>query len=975
MTSDRWQRLERLYHAARERSPSERAGFLAEACGDDTALRRDLESLLSHDGSDDFLETRGLAADSSANTPSAGFPSRAIGVYQLQERIGVGGMGEVYRARDTTLGRDVALKVLPPSVSDDADRRARFEREARLLAALNHPHIAQIYGFEEFDRGRALVMELVEGEGLDELIRARAGKRQSGALPIAKALALARQIADALDAAHDKGIVHRDLKPSNIKVTRAGNVKVLDFGLAKAVDPAVAVAAIATDVSRHPVILGTAPYMSPEQARGEPVDKRADIWAFGCVLFEMLVGHAPFEGDSASDTLYRILSREPDWASLPAETPSSIRTLLERCLRKDPGRRLHDIADARIELDDVERSVVSAEVQPRPATNRRERFVWILSLVLVASFLVAALFYRRGAPASAEPFEFPIDSPPTQASTEKIDLVDFAISPDGRQVVAVAMSANTRSIWLRAVAGPPWRQLIGTEGAISAFWKPDSQSIGFFANRAGAEERALKTVNVAGGPVSIACDLPDNRPPYGTWGRGYILFSSDVVVRKVSEIGGESAPVTKQRDQREVDRSPSFLPDGDHFLYLAQTVTTHGTTNELRVGALSSDQTSSLGPIGSNAVYAAGFLLFVRDDGRLTARPFDPDSRQLTGDPQALVEDVELVRPFRRGQFSVSNTGRLMYKRPGKLLSQLTWFDRKGQTRETVGNPGEYSNMDLNRDSTRLLVTRVTKSAEEPANIDIWRIDLARSGAATRLTFDATAEFDPAWSPDGSQIVFGSFDQDTIIGREVRLIRRSSDGTGENKVLVTAAEPGKPSELGAPEWSPEGRFILFTRNNTEEKRRELWTIELSADGTGKHFLNTPRNAANGAFSPSGRWVAYEADDSRQYEIFVSPFPQAHKRIQISTNGGRAPRWSGNGRELFFLAADGRMMAAQIDPTTGLPHGVPQQLFPTEVLRHGFAMHPYVVTNDGQRFLMPVVLNQSEASAVTVVVDWPARLRK
>jgi serine/threonine protein kinase len=988
MTPDRWQRLERLYHAARERPAAERAAFLAEACGADTALRHDLESLLCQDETDGFLDTPvPHAAESQASlnrSAVAAFPGGSLRGYEIQGRIGAGGMGEVYRARDTTLGRDVAIKVLPRSLSDDADRRARFEREARLLAALNHPHIAQIYGFEEFDGGRALVMELVEGDTLGEMI-ARAGKQRPGALPIATALGLARQMADALDGAHSKGIVHRDLKPSNVKVTPAGNVKVLDFGLAKAVDPAVAAAAMATEVSRHPVIVGTVPYVSPEQASGEPVDKRSDIWAFGCVLFEMLTGRPPFEGDGVSDTLSRILGREPDWAGLPAATPPAVRRLLERCLRKDPSRRLHDIADARIELEDVEQPAGVAKGSTRSGASRRERFAWILSVALVASLFLTVMFYRSTAPVRDELSEFSID-PPTRWTAENNELArEFSISPDGRQVTVAARSGDTSYLWVRSIASSSWRQLGGTEGAVDPFWKPDSQSIGFFVvtGKGQAAVLKLKTIRISDGVPFVVCELPANRPPFAAWSSGgVIVFSHEPFLEKVSDRGGTPIPATTRVDQSEVHRSPSFLPDGVHFLYLAQGRTSQGTTRELRVGTLSSaSATESLGSFDSNAVYSSGYLLSVREDRRLTAQPFDVASRRLADSaPQTLAENVALNTTWRRAQFSVSATGRLTYSQAVKVESELVLFDRAHRRLASLGARGNYSNLNLNHDDTRLLVTRTTQSAGEDSNVDIWVIDLARSGA-TRLTFEATAEYDPAWSHDEKGIVFGSIDQKTVSGRDANLFLRSSDGAGGNTLLFHApAKFNTPAELSTPEYSPDGRFLMFTqgiRDGSGSSRRALLTIESGADHRNpKPFLHANGSAGNGAFSPpDGRWVAYEVDDSGQYEIFVAPFPRGDKRIPISTDGGTAPRWRGDGKELFFLALDGKLMAVDIDPATGGPIGLPKTLFPTGLLRQGFDMHPYVVTKDGQRFLMAVPVDPGGAQALRAIWDWPAKLHK
>src|SRR5262245_25002187 len=457
MPSDRWHRLEQLYHSARERAPGERAAFLDDACAVDTTLRRDLESMLAQEGGS-FLEAPALkaAAHLMSASQTAAFTSRTLGFYQIQGCIGAGGMGEVSCAHDTRLGRDVAIKVLPRSFSDDADRRARFEREAHVLAALNHPHVAQIYGFEELDGVRALVMEVVEGHTREEMIRGSARSERISDRSMSEALELARQIADGLSAAHDKGIIHRDLKPANIKITPAGVVKVLDFGLAKAIGPAAgleehAAIPITEDGTRQPVLLGTAAYMSPEQARGLAVDTRTDIWAFGCILYEMLSGRRPFEGHSVTDTVALILEREPDWERLPAATPESIRTLLDRCLRKDPRRRLHDIADARLELEEAGRPRSGDRVRATRSSQTRERVAWILAAGATVAASVIGVAHFRSLPPADEPQEIPVAPPETWPFESEMLSPAFEISPDGRQLAVAVGTQGIPVLWVRPI--------------------------------------------------------------------------------------------------------------------------------------------------------------------------------------------------------------------------------------------------------------------------------------------------------------------------------------------------------------------------------------------------------------------------------------------------------------------------------------------------------------------------------------------
>src|SRR5262245_16631421 len=755
MPSERWQRLEQLYHFARERAPAERAAFLDDVCGGDTTLRRDLDSMLAQkDGS--FLETPALmAAAHLVSAPeTAAFTGRTLGVYQIQNCIGAGGMGEVYCAHDTRLGREVAIKVLPQSFSDDADRRARFEREAHVLAALNHPHIAQIYGFEELDGVLALVMELVEGHTLDKMIRGGARSERMSDRSMTEALEWARQIADALSTAHEKGIIHRDLKPANIKITPAGVVKVLDFGLAKAAGPGARVeehAAIPITAvgRRQPVVLGTAAYMSPEQAQGLPVDKRTDIWAFGCVLYEMLSGRPPFDGDTVTDTVALVLEREPDWKLLPAATPESVRTVLDRCLRKDPRKRLHDIADARLELEEAERPKSGDRVLSPRSSRRRERVAWILAAgAAVAACAIGVAHFRRVPPAE-EPQEIPVAPPQNWPFESEVPWPVFEISPDGRQLAVAVGPQGVPALWARPIASPAWRQLSGTEGVESFFWSPDSQSLGFFAGG------PLKTLELAGGAPVTICPAPTvstSRVPGGAWSHeGIILFGGNGPLSKVPAIGGTPTPVTTIGANEVAHRWPSFFPDGSHFLYLAQTE----FADEIRIGSLASSETKSLGRFQSDARYAAGYLLFV-DGGRLMARPLDPDSRLFKADPIVLAERAAVTAPMQRGLFSLSDTGRLVYSATAGPMSRLTWFDRSGRPGGTVGEPGYYANLGLSGDDSRVAESRLWEPPGLRWNVDIWSMDVNGGGTADRLTTNPARETDPAFSYDGKQIAFNS---------------------------------------------------------------------------------------------------------------------------------------------------------------------------------------------------------------------------
>jgi eukaryotic-like serine/threonine-protein kinase len=950
MDPARWQRIERLYHAALARPRAERAAFLEEACAGDEDVQREVEALLDAPATADglFAVTALGAAVPMVTDPTASvLAGRRLGVYHLQERIGIGGMGEVYRARDTRLGRDVAIKILPHALTTDRERLTRLEREAHVLAALNHPYIAAIYGIEESDGIRALVLELVEGETL----AARIGR---GALPVNDALALGRQLAEALEAAHEKGIIHRDLKPSNLMITTAGAVKVLDFGLAKVAlgDGAESHAPTLTpDYTLEGMILGTAAYMSPEQARGQVVDKRTDIWAFGCVLYEMLSGRTAFSGGSISDTIAAILEREPDWSALPQHAPAGIRQLLRRCLDKDRKRRLHDIADARIEIDEIQSAspVVVAPSAPR----RHGRLTWILGLaaVTLTAAAIAAWVLR---PASMAPeARLEINTPPTRDPS-------LAISPDGLKIVFVARSASGSQLWLRSLDSPAARPLAGTERATLPFWSPDNRAIGFFA------DGKLKRMDIDGGSAKTL--VPVSPVPLGgAWNSdGTIVFSSNPgrPILRVSAAGSEPVAVTRfEPPQQRTQSSPQFLPDQRHFLFF---VTGSMEARGIYVGQLDSLDTKRLFDADSPAVYAAtGYLLFIRER-KLLAQDFDPVRLETRGDPFPITEDMTggtTLDQYPQIVMSASAAGPIVYR----MLSadsgqrQLVWVDRSGSEIERIVYPDtQAQGPSLSRDGRRIAVFRHVNG-----NTDIWSYETGRR-AWDRITFDSGDDIYPLWSADARSVVFAS--RRGPLNLYLKLL---SAPPGSEDMLLSTSQGSWPMD-----WSADGRFLLY--DSPDPKRGwDIWALPLDGERKPSEVIQTDFNERLGQFSPDGKWIAYQSDKTGRFEIYARPFQSPGSDSPVSTDGGTQVRWNPNGKELFYVARDDRLMAVPIRfDSSGqtMEAGVAVGLFATNVGSTAINTNrqQYMVTPDGQSFVMNSVPEQVSASPVTVILNWKPR---
>ncbi len=877
-------------------------------------------------------------------------PGVRLGAYEVVSMLGAGGMGEVYRARDTRLKREVAIKILPATFANDADRLARFQREAELVAALNHPNIAQIYGVED----RALVLELVEGPTLADRIA-------QGRLQHDEAVPIARQIAEALEAAHERGIIHRDLKPANIKLTLDGTVKVLDFGLAKAIEhfdggrissaalsqsPTV----ISPEMTMGGVILGTAAYMSPEQARGKPVDKRADVWAFGCVLFEMLTGKPPFTGEDVSQLIASILRDEPDWRSVPAYVPARVVTVMRRCLEKDARMRLRDIGEVRIALD---RNVVAASPAPTQLSVRR---VLPAAAVLLAAAAAVGFYIRAPVrtPTPGAAVRFSVRPPATwmiDAGTNNRGGLPITISPDGLRLAFVARNVEGKSaLWVRPLDATGATVLSGTDGASSPFWSADGRHLGYFA------DGKLKRVAASGGPSATLASAPDNRN--GAWGRDSILFSPNnrSPIMRIDPGGGVPEAVTSLAEGELGHLRPAFLPDGRRFFYSSYGV---GQVADVPIWVAtlgSSERKLVLRADSAHMAYSAGYLLFVRDL-TLMAQRFDEDRLEVTGEPRPIAENIQTELTPGFGVYSASHTGAVIYLsvRSGAAFANLVSFDRAGKELVVHGESGNYFDVELSDDGKRLALVAIDPGQRTR---DVFLLDLATS-RRTRFSFDPTSDETPIWSPgkDPTHIMYRGRREANFA-----IYQKPSNGSGVEELVVN---PGTPRS-----WSPDGRFVLFT-TNTQETSADLWTLEVSNRNV-VAYLTTPAVESYGQFSPDGKWIAYETNESGKEEVFVAPFPPTGAKWLVSAGGGTFPRWKGDGSELYYLDPANRLMAVSIDLTGGAARpGDVRLLFAARPRLVGI---PYDVFPDGKRFLINTVNDAVEPEPIHVVLNWTAAMQ-
>ncbi|MGE0640210.1 MAG: protein kinase [Thermoanaerobaculia bacterium] len=890
-----------------------------------------------------------------------------LGSYEVQGPLGAGGMGEVYRATDARLKRDVALKVLPAAFVADRERLARFEREAQLLAQLQHPNIASIYGIEEAEGVRALVMELVPGPTLAERMAA-------AALPLEETLAIARQIAEALEAAHEKGIVHRDLKPQNVKVTADGTVKVLDFGLAKAMEEPGSTAA--ADVARSPtimnsptltavhgtqlgVILGTAAYMAPEQAAGAAVDRRADIWAFGVVLYEMLAGRRLFEGETVSHVLAGVLKDEPDFGALPAGTPRRIEELVRRCLRKKARQRLQAIGDARVVIDEVladpeaeAREARSATAAGTPSASRA-RLAWAIAGVAAAAAAAFALLWLRGpgAAPAARPVHAALVAPPGGLFGDTL-----ALSPDGRRLVFNAFDRDTRTgaLWLRDLGRGEATRIPATEGGEMAFWSPDGQEIGFFA------DGKLKRIDLRGGLPQTICDAPT--PRGGTWGPdGRIVFTPSFRVGlSIVRPGSPPEELTRLDEARgeKSHRFPRFLPGGKRILFLAQTAEAGARADEstIEVLDLGSRERHRLTVANSSShfspVPAPGVLLYWRE-GSLLAHRFDPDRLALSGEARPVASPVAFSQN-EEALASVSEQGTLVFRAGERgAFSSIVSLDREGIGRKVLLDQGLFDDFRLSHDGKRLAYA--TNSSGK-GDSDIWVYDMAR-GASSRITFEEGSDDRPVWSPDDRYLYYMN-DREN----DGTIFRRESDGMG-NAVRVGET----PEGFWPLDVSPDGRFLVVGAV-TSGTGFDLQKLDLES-GKVTPLVATPFQDDYAALSPDGRLLAYASEQSGRWEIYVQALAGgtgATGRWQISTEGGVQPHWRADGRELYFLSPPDRLLAVDVVPGESPRFAAPRELFRQAIDRFDAAP-------DGQSFVALRPSDSDKGRPLSLILNWPAAL--
>lgn len=885
-----------------------------------------------------------------------------LGRYEIRAKIGEGGMGEVYRARDEKLNRDVAIKVLPPSFSQDADRLRRFEQEAQAAGSLNHPNILAVYDVGAHDGAPYVVSELLEGETLRDRL-------YGPSIPQRKAVDYAAQIARGLAAAHARSIVHRDLKPENIFIAGDGQVKILDFGLAKLIEPVGANPGLTEQPTRKfyttaGSVIGTLGYMSPEQVDGKKVDYRSDIFSFGVVLYEMLAGRPAFPPrETLRETLHAIATEDPpDLSEASRNISPALERLMRRCLEKNPEERFHSASDLAFAIEALSGSTVTSarttamQLPAWRSIRRRELIAWSVAAAAVLLGAIALLMsYSRGPqPSEPQAVRFFVYPP---AATRFEGSGDF-ISPDGRRLIFSAVGEDgRRALWMRPLDSLNAQKLPGTEDASQPFWSPDSNFIGFFAGG------KLKKMEASGGAAQILADAPTNRG--GTWSRdGVIVFAPNIgdVLYRVSAVGGPVTPITMlDAAKSQVGHNwPCFLPDGRHFIYLGRS--SQRENSAIYVGSIDSKESKVLLNSEASAAYApSGYLLFLR--GRaLMAQVFNADKLQLAGDPLPIVDQIGYSATTSRTLFSVSDTGVLAYRPNVPSNTQLVTYDRAGTQLEKVGREGDFTGLSLSPDDARIAVSRLDPDI---GSYDLWIIELG-NGRTLRLTFDQTNETFPVWSQDGSRIVFTSNKNG-----EANLYQKLSNGAGSDELLYASN-----NLKAATDWSSDGQFIVY-EDRDPKINHDLWVLPRSGDQKPFAVVQTPFNEMKGRLSPDGKWIAYQSNESGTTQITVQSFPPSGARWQVSTNGGYQPKWRRDGRELFYVGPDKKLMVAQVK-TEGnrFEVGAPQTLFEMRIGNLPLTGSPfYDVTRDGRRFIASTAVEETAPTPMTVLLNWNAGLKQ
>ncbi len=881
-------------------------------------------------------------------------PGSRLGPYEILELLGAGGMGEVYRARDTRLERSVAIKILPAHLSDQPAAKERFEREAKAISALNHPNICHLYDVGSQDGAGYLVMEYLDGDTLaDRLLK--------GPLPLEQVLRYGVDICEGLEMAHRSGVVHRDLKPGNVMLTRSG-AKLMDFGLAKpaltGADPAsTSLRTVPQPLTAEGSVVGTFQYMSPEQVEGGDLGGPSDLFSLGAVLYEMVTGKRAFEGKSPLSVASAILEKEPEPISaVKPLTPPALDHAIRTCLAKDPEKRWQTARDLSHQLKWIAEGGSQSVLNAPPVVRGkiRERLMWAAWAATAAVALALGYLQAARAPARASVTRAYI-KPMAGSSFILSDAAGFALSPDNRFLAYVGSNSEGRSLlWVRPIDSLEARPLAGTEGASYPFWSPDSRSIGFFA---GAK---LKKVEIAGGPPFTLCDASDGRG--GAWNRqGDIVFTPSVNagLYRVSASGGPTTPVTTlDTSKYELShRWPQFLPDGRHFLYLAGSVFTprENPTNTVQVGSLDSEGSDLLLHSHAGATYASGHILFLRQ-ATLMAQPFDAARLEFTGEAVPIAAPVRELMIFSKGLFSASESGLLAYvEGTSSADRQLVWIDRSGKQVGSVPGADSYASPRISPDGNRIMYYL------DATGFDIWSYDIPRGVKSPQTFGSASAQGNiyPIWSPDGRRIAYGSY-RDGKHG----LYQKASDGSSGEEVLVEGAERYKfPTD-----WSPDGKVLTYQEGT--QGGWGIWMVPIEGERKPYRFHESQFSEREAAFSPDGRWLAYCSNESGEYKVYVVPFPGPGGKWQVSPGGGSSPRWRRDGRELFYFSSDNKLMAAEVRASASIIEvGAIRTLFET---RSYGVFNRFDVTADGQRFIIPYEPGEPSTS-IALVVNWPADL--